>query len=204
MKQNTKEHLIEVATSVFAREGFATTSLRSIAKEAGVSPALVVHHFGSRENLVDECINRALGIWVAQKLDLSNYSLSEAIGQWQTALDQHGSKLHFFRQVLLAGGQPAQILFSRMVSEAKHMLNAQIAGGQVRELSDPESVALLMTLHGLAPLLLMEEVTQELGGSFLSPDIGQKVAAANLEIYRSGIYKSSEQSEKQKEKAGKK
>ena len=47
---------------LFGAEGVAATSLRSVAGAAGVSPGLVVHHFGSKQGLVravDEAVSRA-------------------------------------------------------------------------------------------------------------------------------------------------
>jgi AcrR family transcriptional regulator len=206
MAQETRAQLIETATKAFARDGFATTSLRSIAKEAGVSPALVVHHFGSREKLIEECIIKSLGLWVSEKQQFVDVSLSTAIGQWQSSIDKHGGKLQFFRQVLLFGGEPANILFSRMVLEARMIIDAQIEKGQMRKAGQPDDLALLMTLHGLAPLLLQEQVNKHLGGSFMEPELGARLAGANLEIYRKGIYKNSDEKsgKKKKKKAGKK
>ena len=206
MAIDTRNHLIEVATGAFAREGFATTSLRAIAKEAGVSPALVVHHFGSRDKLIEECIIKGLGLWVSEKQQFVDVSLSTSLAKWQNSIDKHGSKLQFFRQVLLAGGEPANILFSRMVQEATMMVDSQIDKGQMRGVENREDLALLMTLHGLAPLMMQDQVNNHLGGNFLDPELGARLAAANLEIYRKGIYKSTEGSsgKKKKKKAGKK
>ncbi|MFT4187478.1 MAG: TetR family transcriptional regulator [Aeromicrobium sp.] len=44
----------DTATLCFARHGFGT-SVRTIASDAGVSPALVIHRFGSKQALRDEC-----------------------------------------------------------------------------------------------------------------------------------------------------
>lgn len=203
MNTRTRENLFEVATRAFARDGFAATSLRSIAKEAGVSPALIVHHFGSRDELIEECIVRALGLWVSEKQEFVDVSLSVAIGQWQGAIDKHGDKLQFFRQVLVHGGDAANILFSRMVQEARIMIDSEMLKGKMRKVENPDDLALLMTLHGLAPLMLQNQVNNHLGGSFLGPELGARLASANLEIYRKGIYKTSDAEKKKKKKAGK-
>lgn len=206
MTLDKRAQLIEIATDAFARDGFATTSLRSIAKQAGVSPALVVHHFGSREKLIEECIIKSLGLWVSEKQQFVDVSLSTSLSQWQASIDKHGSKLQFFRQVLVFGGEPANILFSRMVQEAQMMIEAQVEKGQMRKVENPGDLALLMTLHGLAPLLMQEQVNNHLGGSFLAPELGARLAGANLDIYRKGIYKNSDEKsgKKKKKKAGKK
>ncbi|HJE59178.1 MAG TPA: TetR/AcrR family transcriptional regulator, partial [Nocardiopsis listeri] len=40
----------DAALTRFGQEGFGV-SVRAIAEEAGVSPGLVIHHFGSKEKL---------------------------------------------------------------------------------------------------------------------------------------------------------
>jgi TetR/AcrR family transcriptional regulator, regulator of cefoperazone and chloramphenicol sensitivity len=47
----TKARLRETALALFADHGITATSLRSIAAVAGVSPGLVIHHFGSKDGL---------------------------------------------------------------------------------------------------------------------------------------------------------
>lgn len=196
---DTKERLIDIATKAFSESGFAATSLRSIAKLAGVSPALLVHHFGSRDGLIEQCIMRGLGLWVAEKQSFVDVSLSTALAQWQGAIDKHGPKLQFFRQVLLSGGPAADMLFRRMVQEAEIMIRTEQSKGKMRKTENVSDLALIMTLHGLAPLVLQDQVDSYLGGSFQDPVLGGRLAAANLEIYRKGIYKSDK-----KKKAGKK
>src|SRR5204862_374092 len=47
------------ALELFASRGVAGTSIRDVARAAGVSPGLVQHHFGTKAGLqqaVDECV----------------------------------------------------------------------------------------------------------------------------------------------------
>src|SRR2546423_7004328 len=52
----TRDALLAVARRQFAAAGYAGTSLRAIAAEAGVDPALVVHFFGPKDNLFREVL----------------------------------------------------------------------------------------------------------------------------------------------------
>jgi AcrR family transcriptional regulator len=47
----TREAILETAREGFARDGFDGTSVRSVARSAGVDPALVHHFFKSKEDL---------------------------------------------------------------------------------------------------------------------------------------------------------
>lgn len=47
----TRHAILAVARRGFATRGYEATSLRAIATEAGVDPALVIHYFGSKEGL---------------------------------------------------------------------------------------------------------------------------------------------------------
>jgi AcrR family transcriptional regulator len=49
--QLTAELIRQAAADLFGRNGFAATSVREIARSAGVDPALVIRHFGSKEAL---------------------------------------------------------------------------------------------------------------------------------------------------------
>lgn len=47
----TKQTILHAARGRFAAVGFERATIRSIASEAGVDPALVHHHFGSKQSL---------------------------------------------------------------------------------------------------------------------------------------------------------
>ena len=52
-----RARLIETALALFAREGFHDTSLAAIAREAGVTPAMVHYYFKTRDHLIDVLID---------------------------------------------------------------------------------------------------------------------------------------------------
>ena len=52
----SREQLLDIALSLFSRQGIAQTSLNAIAKEAGVTPAMLHYYFNSREQLLDAMI----------------------------------------------------------------------------------------------------------------------------------------------------
>jgi AcrR family transcriptional regulator len=52
MSEETRKRIIEAAVRVLARDGYAATSVKDIAAEAGVAPGLVHYYFKNKENLV--------------------------------------------------------------------------------------------------------------------------------------------------------
>src|SRR5262245_40714129 len=60
---STREQIVLRAMGLFGTHGIDTTSLREVARDAGVSPALVVHHFGGKEGLVAAVDEAALGVF---------------------------------------------------------------------------------------------------------------------------------------------
>ena len=49
--QATREHLVEVATGLFAEHGYEDTSIEAVLQETEVSRGALYHHFGGKEAL---------------------------------------------------------------------------------------------------------------------------------------------------------
>lgn len=54
---NTEQKIIEVATNLFAKNGFEGASTREICKEAGVNISLISYYFGGKEGLYKKIID---------------------------------------------------------------------------------------------------------------------------------------------------
>src|SRR4051812_47539018 len=48
---DTRQAIRQAALAAFAADGYGATSLRGVARDAGVDPALVIHFFGSKAGL---------------------------------------------------------------------------------------------------------------------------------------------------------
>jgi AcrR family transcriptional regulator len=57
---STRERILGVAETLFARHGFAGASLRQMTAAAKVNLAAVNYHFGSKESLIEEVFRRRL------------------------------------------------------------------------------------------------------------------------------------------------
>lgn len=50
----TRQAILNVSLDLFVRSGFAATTVRDLAKAAGISPGLMFHYFASKEALLQE------------------------------------------------------------------------------------------------------------------------------------------------------
>ena len=56
MAEDTRGHILTAAATEFSRDGYEATSMRGIARAAGVDPALVRHYFSDKTDLFAEAI----------------------------------------------------------------------------------------------------------------------------------------------------
>lgn len=78
LEKDTRERILDVAERLFAENGFAATSLRTITTEADANLAAVNYHFGSKNDLVREVLARRIDPLNRERLDLLGRFESES------------------------------------------------------------------------------------------------------------------------------
>jgi len=61
--ERTRQRILDAAAQCFAASGFSKTTVEAIAAGAGVSKALVYHHFRAKEAIFEELLERTLAEW---------------------------------------------------------------------------------------------------------------------------------------------
>ena len=180
--QGTRQQLLEVAIEEFARSGFEKTSIRSIAKVAGASPALLIHYFATKDQLVREAIIETLGVWIGQEKAVLAKDPETRISDWVALVKTGQTKLQFFRQVLLANNEYSAALFEYALLETKQMLQSGIASGQFRQLKDVDTAAALLTSQALANLVFLPQLEASLGGPITDEQVAVKLMITQQEL----------------------
>jgi TetR/AcrR family transcriptional regulator len=62
----TAAAILDAAEPLFARQGFAATTIKQIGAAAGVNPALIYYWFGSKDDLYRELLRRLFGTLVTR------------------------------------------------------------------------------------------------------------------------------------------
>lgn len=152
--QNAKALLIKVATSLFAEKGYASTSVREIVEQAGVTKPALYYYFKNKEGLflaiLEEAYSR-LEVLLEKQLK-SRGNFQDRIAAFSRQLYELGTgymELNRMAQNLMFGppkGAPAYD-FDRYRERTLHAIQAiyeaGLARNEVKE-SDPEEVAFLV------------------------------------------------------------
>lgn len=178
----------EAAIARFGRQGFERTSVREIAADAGVSPALVIHHFGSKEGLRTACDEAIVRELMAEKAKTDAPAIGETMREWLDHPERFGTYIDYFATMLADGSEGGNRLFDRLVRETEAMLEQGVAAGTMHPSSDPEMLAVTITLNGLAPLLLRDQLARVLGVPLVSAAAVRRMSLPTLELYTHGLY----------------
>lgn len=186
----TRARIRDAAIVLFGRDGFAATSVRAVATAAGVSPALVLHHFGSKDGLRAACDDYVLDEFLGRRDELAQSPERAAamIRVWLSEFEQYRSLVDYLGRMATDDTPAADELFDRLLAGTAAMFRTQVAAGIMRESSDPELLAAYVTTYGLAPLLLRRQLTRALGAAGFDEELIRRSTLPILEFYTHGLY----------------
>ncbi|TQM79340.1 TetR family transcriptional regulator [Saccharothrix saharensis] len=170
----------DAALARFGLDGVAGSSMRTIAADAGVSPALVVHHFGSKEGLRQACDEYVLSA-MDRGDDLDGEALAEVLAAATPVR-------RYLGRALLDGTDTANALFARIVERTERWLAEGEAAGRVRPTTDARARAVVYVSWQLAPLVLNEQVGRVLAGDPAEMAVATRGARAGLEMLTGGLF----------------
>lgn len=178
----TKARIRDAALRLFPTEGFGATTIRSIARDAGVSPALVVHHFGSKEGLrqaCDEHVVQVFGEAKAQGMQEENlYSRSFVASTLQMA----GPTLRYLSWALSRGHPAAGDLFDDMVSEGIAMTRIAIDRGLIKDSPHLDRRVAVQMAMQLGAMVLSSHLERHLGTDITTPEGMETLTPVLLEV----------------------
>lgn len=159
------ERIIDAALALFAKQGVEGTTMKMLAKEAGISAGLTYHYFGSKSDLLDQVICRR-GIDFPELADRHHESIEIVLPEFALAFGRHLQESLdviwiFFREYRSSKTVAERIGMRRDGCEKSLVtyLEARQEAGEVREIAP--AVASRFFLGALFQVHLIEEPSEE-------------------------------------------
>ncbi|WP_218926037.1 TetR/AcrR family transcriptional regulator [Xylanimonas oleitrophica] len=150
----TRARIRDAAVARFAAEGFGAP-VRAVAADAGVSPALVIHHFGSKERLRHECDQHVLAlIRAAKNENIGRAAEGKSFFEAFATVERHAPLVGYLLRSLQAGGTVARSFVDQMLTDSEQYTAAAVEAGVARPSRDERARARYLTLSALGALLL--------------------------------------------------
>ena len=162
----TRARIREAAIHRFAEDGMQAP-LRAIAADVGASPALILHHFGSRSGLRRECDQWVLAQISANKSAVLGPGGATAMLTQLAHVEGYAHLVAYLLRCLQGGGAIANQLIDKLTAESDTYLREAVEAGTVSSSRDPAARARLLTEMALGALLL------QLPGGGEQLDVGQ-------------------------------
>lgn len=177
----------DAAIEQWGQHGF-TVGLRTIAETAGVSAALVIHHFGSKEGLRKACDEYiAEQVRAAKTESLRTADPAKWLGQ-VAEVEEFAPMTAYLVRSMQSGTELAKSFWRRMIDNAEQYLEEGVRAGTLKPSRDPKARAKFLGLVGGGSLLLylqMHDNPSDIRA--VLRDYSEEIMLPALELYTNGL-----------------
>ncbi|MGW5878852.1 TetR family transcriptional regulator [Nocardiopsis terrae] len=186
---STRARIRDAAVACFGERGFGVT-VRAIADRAGVSPGLVIHHFGSKAELREACDEHVRRVVYETKKESVSRPSTEGMARSLQEIDRYSGLLAYLFRSMQTGGDLGRHLYEAMVADVESYLELGVREGTVRPSRDPAKRARWLAANGFGSLLVLATMYQDQE----NPDFGrvlrdwqEQYVLPALEVYTEGL-----------------
>lgn len=171
-----------VALAHFAERGDKATTIRGVAQDAGVSPSLVQHHFGTKEGLREAC-----DAYVSDHLQRGAKQgvTEQGIGDADflaSAYETAPLIMRYLARALTDGSPTGAALFDEIVAVTEEYLTGLPATDPTPQAPGTRAQAAVFTAMKLGVVVLHQHLSRALGVDSLAPAGLTQIRAAMLDI----------------------
>ena len=177
----------DAAIEQFGEHGF-DVGLRVIAKAAGVSAALVIHHFGSKDGLRKACDD-----FVAESIRATKSETIQSTdpASWLSQLadiESFAPLMAYLVRSMQSGGELAKMLWRNMIDNVEQYMDEGVRAGTVKASRDPKARAKFLAMAGGGSFLLYLQMHDNPGDMrAVLHDYAQDMVLPALEVYTHGL-----------------
>ncbi|HYZ69335.1 MAG TPA: TetR family transcriptional regulator [Mycobacterium sp.] len=177
----------DAAIDQWGQHGF-NVGLRSIAEAAGVSAALVIHHFRSKEGLRKACDD-----YIAEEIRSGKSASMQTSdpADWfrqMAEIESYAPMMAYLVRSMQSGSELAKMLWQRMIDNAEEYLEEGVQNGLLKPSRDPRARAKYLGLSGGGGFFLfiqMHPTPTDLRA--VLRDYGEQMVLPALELYTEGL-----------------
>lgn len=177
----------DAAIEQFGAHGF-DVGLRAIATAAGVSAALVIHHFGSKDGLRAACDAHIADFVKASKSETLQSSDPATWFAQMAEIESYAPMMSYLVRSMQTGGDLARSLWRTMIDNAEEYLEEGVRAGTIKPSHDPKARAKFLAMSGGGGFLLyiqLHDDPQNLRA--VLRDYAQDMVLPALEVYSEGL-----------------
>jgi AcrR family transcriptional regulator len=177
----------DAAIDQFGQHGFGV-GLRAIAEAAGVSAALVIHHFGSKAGLRKACEDYIAGEIYSSKSEALQSNDPATWFAQMAEIEGYAPLMAYIVRSMQTGDELAKMLWQRMIDNADQYMEEGVRAGTIKPSRDPNARARYLAMTGGGGFLLyiqMHENPTDLRA--VLRDYARDMVLPALEIYTEGL-----------------
>lgn len=183
----TTARIRDAAIDQVGRHGFGV-GLRKIAEAAGVSAALVIHHFGSKDGLLTAC-DDYIAETIRQQKSQAIQTSDPATWLAQLAeIESYAPLTAYLVRSMQSGSPLTKTLWRTMIDNTEAYLDEGVQAGTVKPSRDPRARARYLAMAGGGAFLLyiqLHETPDDLRA--VLRDYARDMTLPALEIYTEGL-----------------
>ena len=149
----TVARIRDAAIDQFGSRGF-DTGVRAIAEAAGVSPALIIHHFGSKEGLRKACDDYIAAEIRSEKSEALQSSDAATWLAQIAEIESFAPMMAYLVRSMQTGGELGKALWRTMVTNTEAYLADGVRAGTIKPSRDPAARAKYLAMVGGGAFLL--------------------------------------------------
>ncbi len=194
--QTSRAIIRDEALRLFAARNVDAVTVRDIAAASGVSPALVLRHYLSKDGLraaVDEHVVRVFETMLAQATEPDGIGpfdvrVLPSLGEQVARHLPKGSPIPaYLARLLVDGGPEGTALFASLYALGQAALAGLVDAGAAVDGGDPSARAAFLLANDLAVIVLRERLHEVLGVDPLSTDGLRRWGRQVLAVYGGGL-----------------
>ncbi|HKJ12882.1 MAG TPA: TetR family transcriptional regulator [Ornithinimicrobium sp.] len=185
--RTTAARIRDAALALFGERGFPRTTVRAIAERAGVSPGLVVHHFGSKDGLRDAVDDALVEHIRSDKFAAMTGAMSVDERTLRESARDHAPAMAYLARAMTEDAQVGRHLYDRLYRDALNNMRAGEEAGLIRSTDDAPARAAALLNASLGQNLLRHHLLRVL--DIEDPIEGYlRIARPLLDVYTDGLF----------------